>query len=122
MQRSWKRPHRLGLYLAGAIAAGWLGYSAAESQFVQPAPTIPKELTSYRDIVKQVVPAVVSIEPKAKFKKNESRAIQPDLPDGIPEQFRRYFEQQQMQQFPNPRLGFGSGFIVDPTGVILTAA
>jgi serine protease Do len=125
MQRSWKRSPILGVFLVGAIAASWFGLSAARSQFVPPpTSSIPKELTSYRDIVKQVVPAVVSIEPKAKIKKNDSRAAQPppDLPDGIPEQFRRFFEQQQLQQIPNPRLGFGSGFVVDPTGVILTAA
>lgn len=89
----------------------------------------PKELTSYRDIVKKALPAVVSIEsrvkPKAKPKaeKNPQRGRTPS-DDQIPEEFRRFFEEFQQRQFempdPTPRGGFGSGFIVDPKGVILT--
>jgi serine protease Do len=62
------------------------------------APAVPRELTSFRDVVKKVLPAVVSIESKAK---------------------------------PKPRRGdepaeeaanFGSGFLVDAKGVVLTCA
>ena len=63
---------------------------------IRPVPVIPKELTSYRDIVKQAAPAVVSIEAKVTSKRAN----------------------------PSPKadqqLGFGSGVIVDPKGVILT--
>jgi serine protease Do len=106
--------------VAGLFVSG-LSPTRLFAQPVVPPASVSKELTSYRDIVKQVLPAVVSIDAK-KLKKSDSRASQPapELPDGIPEQFRRYFEQQQQQQNQNPNLGFASGFVVDPSGVIMT--
>ncbi len=89
----------------------------------QPAPAIvmPRELTSYRDVVKRVVPAVVSIEAKAtKRVANPNRRPQ-QLPPNVPEEFRKYFEGTTQGEEPfNPNLGFGSGFVIDPSGVILT--
>jgi serine protease Do len=61
---------------------------------------VPKELTSYRDVVKSIVPAVVSIESKVKAKR--TLRLRNDSKDGSVE------------------LGLGSGVIVDPKGVILT--
>jgi serine protease Do len=83
-----------------------------------PPPPMPKELGSYRDVVRHVVPAVVSIEAKA-----TKRAINPrvrQLPSNIPEEFRRFFEGMDQEQPFNPNLGFGSGVVIDAGGVILT--
>ena len=55
---------------------------------------IPKELTSYRDIVKRVLPAVVSLDAKIKG--------QPKLDDPT-------------------KGGFGSGVLIDSHGVVLTS-
>lgn len=60
---------------------------------IKPVSGIPNELTSYRHIVKQVLPAVVSIESRLKTK---------NVVTG------------------DHSVGFGSGVIVDPNGVILT--
>jgi len=130
MTRSFRWP-LLTVALAAAVAAGrYSGLPAAQGQPASGGAAIPKELTSYRDVVKQVLPAVVSIESKAKAKKGEATIrrrprIMQELPPGIPEEFRRFFEERQQQQdeMPAPReqvLGFGSGFIVDPNGVIVT--
>jgi serine protease Do len=89
---------------------------------------IPKEITSYRDVVKKVLPAVVSIEgrAKAKAKAEKPTVRRRALPDDeqIPEEFRKFFEELQKRQsdMPDeaPHFGFGSGFIVDPKGVVLT--
>lgn len=103
----------VGFYLAGAVLHG------------QPpieVPVIPREMTSYRDVVKKVLPAVVSIEAKAKPSSRPlPRRPSPDDPR-IPEGFRRFFENQPQQGNSDDgrNLGFGSGFIVDPNGVILT--
>jgi serine protease Do len=102
-----------GLGLAtGSLAWNW---SQAQIPNLPPppiaAPAIPKEFTSYRAIVKAVLPAVVSIEAKAKAK-----AKPLNDPRG-PDDLRRFFDGQQEL---NPRLGFGSGFFVDASGVILT--
>jgi len=67
---------------------------------------MPKEFTSYRDLVKEVAPAVVSIEAKVKSK----RSFLPRVDD---------LEEVQAQK-PELQLGFGSGVIVDSKGVILT--
>ncbi len=90
----------------------------------------PNEVASYRDIVKKVLPAVVSIESRGMVRQAGGNAqLQPfgrmpsDVP-GLPEEFRKFFE-----EFNNPRgiapreiprRGFGSGFIIDSDGVILT--
>jgi serine protease Do len=89
---------------------------------------VPKDLTSYRDIVKAVLPAVVSIEvkPKAVVRtKQQTQRQQPGFDDSqIPEEFRKFFDQFKNQPFEmpqeTPRHAFGSGFLVDPHGVVLT--
>jgi serine protease Do len=91
-----------------------------------PAPAIPAELTSYRDVVKKVLPAVVSIESRVKAKVRPARRRGPLDDSQIPEEFRRFFGDS--QRIPQPddegngpsAVGFGSGFIVDAKGVILT--
>jgi serine protease Do len=87
---------------------------------------VPKELTSYRDVVKKVLPAVVSIESHAKpaaKAKQPNRRPQPDE-EQAPDEFRKFLEELRRQQAQNgddtPELGFGSGFLVDPKGVVLT--
>jgi serine protease Do len=118
--------------VAGCFALLTIGGFVALSsrlQSQQPAvPPVPKELYSYRDIVKRALPAVVSIEaeakskPRSKLKQPARRGQLPNDPR-VPEEFRRFFEEfGTPDQMPDesPRLGFGSGFIIDPKGVILT--
>ncbi len=80
-------------------------------------------MTSYREVVKKVLPAVVSIEARGKSSKTKQPARRPPVDDRqIPEEFRRFFEELPTvpdREDPGP-LGFGSGFLVDPKGVILT--
>jgi serine protease Do len=76
-------------------------------------------MTSYRDVVKQVLPAVVSIESKGKITKVKQQAPRPRPDDfRLPEDLRRFFEETE----PTPQTGFGSGFFIDASGVILTNA
>ena len=70
------------------------------------AAAIPKELTSYRDVVKKVLPSVVSIEARTKASKPSRRRAGPGFDELEPDD--------------TPEIGFGSGFLVDPKGVILT--
>jgi len=111
--------------LVGALISG-LVFGPYSLQGQAPHTTVvPKELTSYRDIVKKVLPAVVSIEGKAKpvaAKDKDKRRHPPIDESKVPEEFRRFFDQQgQLEdQDAVPQLGFGSGFLVDPKGVVLT--
>src|SRR5262245_58842332 len=84
--------------LAGGIMIGrWTEPSPVQGQPAPPV-VIPAEMTSYRDVVRRVLPAVVSIESKAKPRKPEAqspprpRGQQRDLPPGVPDEFRRFFE------------------------------
>ena len=104
---------------AGFLAIGALGgffinerLSLHAQPVVAPIVTaIPRELTSYRDIVKTVVPAVVSIEAKGKPKR-PATTFRGD----------RFEEILPTQQAPKSdvALGFGSGVVVDAKGVIVT--
>jgi serine protease Do len=129
MKKRWS--FAAALLLVGLSAGLYMGGSFIHGEVTHPAP-MPKELTSFRDVVKTVLPAVVSIEARTKVVKTKSKQPQTapfDRGQGqVPEEFRRFFEDfgrlPEQFRFPDqndvPRLGFGSGFFVDPSGVILT--
>jgi serine protease Do len=97
ISRSFLAATCLGLGALGAtVATGHLrGQPAVPAPPpAQPAPVVPRDLFSYRDVVKRVVPAVARIE---------ARALADRKPDG-----------------PGADLGFGSGVLIDPSGVVLT--
>ena len=101
-------------YSALLIAIGFIGGSIflGSSSIGQPALVQPaREPLSYRDVVKRVVPAVVSIETFAKPKPG----VRPLEDPSIPEPFRK-----PPGQNDPTRLGFGSGFFVDASGVVVT--
>ncbi len=93
------------LLLLAGFAAGSVFVNSWSHGQPQPQPVLPRELTSYRDVVKRVLPAVVSIETHAK---NKVGAANP-----------QFFDDPRLPADPN-RLGFGSGFIADPAGVVVT--
>ena len=82
--------------LVGIGAGGYFVGAASHGQITPPVPLpIPKEVTSYRDIVKKVLPAVVSIEAKAKpvAVRNSTKKQQPGADDQrVPDELRRFFE------------------------------
>jgi serine protease Do len=72
-------------------------------------------------VVKKVLPAVVSIESRAKVVKTAQPRRRAPADNQFPEEFRRFFENpQDGDESPAPHGGFGSGFLVDARGVILT--
>ena len=102
--------------IAGLTLGGLAGRSLLQGQ-APVAPAVPKEMTSYRDVVKKVLPAVVSIESKARPAPQRRRAPRDEQ---VPEEFRRFFDFDGPEGDALPRQGFGSGFVVDPKGIILT--
>jgi serine protease Do len=100
--------------VAFLVIAGFIGGSVFVGAWTQGQPVVqpaPRELTSYREVVKRVLPAVVSIETYAKSKPGA-----PLFDPNLPEQFRR---PPGAAGDPN-RYGFGSGFFVDAAGVVVT--
>jgi serine protease Do len=108
--------------LAGTFVAGPMLHGE-DSKNAQTT-SVPKELTSYRGVVKQVLPAVVSIESKSKPKlsrhSGQRKSPGGDEQGTSPDDLLRRFLEQQEQQEESPHFSFGSGFVVDPKGVILT--
>lgn len=115
------------------LLGGLIGHSFLQGQApvtsapaAATAPAAPRDLVSYRDIVKKVLPAVVSVEARVRLvadKTTKTPRRRPPLDDSqVPEEFRRFFEE--FGQIPDgeapPHAGLGSGFIVDPNGIILT--
>jgi serine protease Do len=100
-----------------------------ETKFGKLSNPVATEPNSYRDVVKDVLPALVTIEATSK-----STLARMDVPNfhgkpfgdipGLPDELRKRFEEFGQQPFnpqeTQPRHAFGSGFIVDPKGVILT--
>ncbi|MHB1427042.1 MAG: trypsin-like peptidase domain-containing protein [Gemmataceae bacterium] len=88
------------------------------------APALPKELTSYRNVVKKVLPAVVSIESHAKAMPDRQGRRRSPREDQIPEELRQFFDFDfggvGDDESSTPREGFGSGFLIDAKGVLLT--
>jgi serine protease Do len=111
----------LAIACAGGYSVGRVVVAAAA-----PATAVPRDMVSYREVVKQVLPAVVSIEVKPK-----ARLTQANLPPGrsapfgnlpgLPEELRKELERfQQPMPERSPGHAFGSGFIIDSSGLIVT--
>jgi serine protease Do len=111
------------------VAVAFLGLGLAIGTFFtgsrsqgENAPPLPRELSSYRDVVKRVLPAVVSIDAKAKPRKANPRP-KPDNWDRLPPEFQRQWEDQERKRQKEDEegdLGFGSGWIWDAQGVVVT--
>jgi serine protease Do len=83
-----------------------------------PVFAVPKDLASYRDIVRRLLPAVVSIEAQAK---NGGRVRRPgDM--ALPNDMKRFLDVPHLDQQDeeHARVGFGSGFVISPKGVVVT--
>jgi len=132
-----KRPMlRLAMLLgvSTALAAGPVSAALADSAPAQ------EQLPSFAPIVEKVMPAVVNISVVEKAgaspvddEQDQDNQQQPDeppqqgMPGGTPfdDMLRHFFEQQQRpgQQAPGPKpqmIALGSGFIIDPSGFIVT--
>jgi len=105
----------------GIIIGAFLSGSISHGEPNVPPPPVPREMTSYRDVVKRLLPGVVSINARAKAQKTVSSQKKPPI-DAVPKEYKPYFEEPERRpEVPDDgNLGFGSGFIIDPTGVIVT--
>ena len=85
--------------------------------FAKPAPA------SFADLAQKLLPAVVNISTSQVVKREGAPSERPQLPPGSPfEQFfKEFFDRQQQRNAPNKRTtSLGSGFIIDPSGLIVT--
>jgi serine protease Do len=107
--------------LAGILAFG--AFVKADTGALQAA-TMPAAPFSFADLAAKVSPAVVTIS--SSHKVQSSGDAMPDLPFDFPkgspfeEFFRHFREQQQRGGQPDRVMALGSGFIIDPSGYIVT--
>ncbi len=128
--------------VAGGFVAAMLGAQAAAlpQAFAAPSPVSAAAAlslsrpASFAHVVERVQPAVVSIATSGRLAKADAGAAPsqkkrfaiPDLPDDLPfsELFRHFFEENAIPDGPRAwgqdMRGLGSGFIIDPTGYVVT--
>ncbi len=114
--------------LALAVAAFGAGQILSPSvstaqQIKSEAPKAAAMLPGFADLVERVSPAVVSLEVIALADEDAARPSADDL-EGMPPQWRRFFEQMPNQRGnqarPREQRGGGSGFFITSTGYIVT--
>ncbi len=103
------------------LVAGFVLAAPVGAQTPPPVPTHRSEPFSFRHVVKGVLPAVVSID--AKISRNKLNAFRNDQ-GSESNDLRKFFDN--LESKPAPKqpdemsVGFGSGFIVDTRGIVLT--
>ncbi len=113
--------HNAGKYLRNwtlslLVVAGALLISTVAIAKAAPA--------SFADLAAKLSPAVVNISTSQVVKRDgETKQQRPQLPPGSPfeEYFKEFFDRQQQRNTPNRRAtSLGSGFIIDPSGLVVT--
>jgi serine protease Do len=106
------------LIFAAILIGGLVANPSADAQSPQ---TLRGEPYSFRDVVKGVLPAVVSID--AKVSRNRLEAFRSGEGQESPD-LRKFFEGLESKKPEAPRgqvtIGSGSGFIVDAKGIVMT--
>ncbi len=94
---------------------------AAPAVAVNGAPVVA--LPDFSGLVEQYGPAVVNISVTSSNRKVLGQDDSDNVPDmeGLPPEFRQFFRNFQAPQ-RGPTRGVGSGFIIDPNGIVLTNA
>ena len=113
MTSLFSSPRRAAPFVLAAALA------STSAMTLAPTAALAVPAGGYADLVEQISPAVVFIEVTGTA---EQASAQVQLPEGMPEELRKRFEQL-MPQGPagaQPMHGLGSGFIVSKDGSIVT--
>ncbi len=101
---------KAALAAAGVVAVLWAPVSAM---------AVPSQ--GFADLVEKVSPSVVTITTTQKMPENRIAGLDQALPPGSPfEQFFKRFGIPQQQTPSQPMHALGSGFVIDPSGYIVT--
>jgi len=124
--------NKRGLFTKTAVATAVVltlaGAQLATSLDVGATPGAAKQAPSFAEVAERVTPAVVNVAviQGAGTADTHPRISVPELPDTSPfgELFRRFFDERSLlpegMDVPRFTRGVGSGFIVDPGGLIVT--
>ncbi len=119
----------LMIALAGAPLLGSPQANAASWPAMSASAAIPSGPSGFSALVAKVKPAVVNVAVSGSLRKPRVSPgeVVPDFPEGAPlgEFFRHFFERQGIPQQdgdgPHETHGQGSGFIIDPSGYVVTS-
>jgi len=103
-----------------AAQAAAVAVFLAAASFAAPAAAKPVP-DGFADLAQKVMPSVVNISTTQEIGGTMSEGEdgeQPQLPPGIPDFFRDFFENRKIP--PQEAHAMGSGFIIDPSGIIIT--
>jgi serine protease Do len=121
-----RSPRLLAICLAALGVAGLLSTQQLLHGDSRSGAVSLKEPGSYRDIVRGILPAVVSVETTRKhavamsgFQQGSPFGEFPGLPDELRKRF-EHLRPHEPAPDPRPGRGIGSGFVVDPKGTIVT--
>lgn len=108
--------------VALTLAAG--GLAVAQTQTAPPAVSpsvVQPAMPSFADVAERVSPAVVNVTVVSEPTAETPRMVHPGIPEGTPmdEFFRKFFEQPGMSGQRRAQ-GAGSGFVIDPSGLVVT--
>jgi len=122
-----RRPVLAIAVLSGIGIAAFMGGPVVLSQSPPPA-KLRSDPISFRDVVKAAMPAVVSVESRATVSRNgRVRGSRSTDETPVPDNFRKFLEEQERKYGEGSAsvgteqtIGFGSGFIVDAKGIVVT--
>lgn len=106
--------------IAVVASVGWGALDAPSRAAPAREEIVPRSAPgSFADIAERLLPAVVNISTTQTIRRPQGDVPMPQFPPGSPfeEFFRDFFEQQGV---PRKVTSLGSGFVIDPKGVIVT--
>ncbi len=113
---------RLSARIMSAVLAGVMAISMI-AMTLAPSPVLAKGVPDgFADLAEKLLPAVVNISTTQTTKKREGGPEIPQFPPGSPfeEFFKDFFDRNRPDSAPRKSTSLGSGFIIDPSGYIVT--
>jgi serine protease Do len=113
-----RRPRRLRARGIAVVAAATLVFAFAQTALARPVPE------TFSDLAEKLLPAVVNISTTQVLKQESMQNVPeiPQFPPGSPfeEFFRDFMERHLHPEIPRKATSLGSGFIIDPSGIVVT--
>ncbi len=115
------RPARRSRAARGLVVLSVIALLAADVAYSAPA-LARGAPESFAELASELLPAVVNISTTQNVGEGAEGPEMPQFPPGSPfeEFFKEFFERQQRRGRPRRATSLGSGFIIDPSGIVVT--
>ncbi len=111
-----------GLMALTVLMAALAAAQPAAAQTIPPQPQPRLVPDTFADLADRLLPAVVNISTTQSMRAPERMPEMPQLPPGSPFEdfFKEFFDRQGRELTPRKATSLGSGFIIDPSGFVVT--